>query len=91
MSRRLIVSLAVVVALAGSVSAGDVRRHDPKMDQADDHLEKARVLIGATECGLPGDKRTAECEKHLKKVLHNIEAARDAVAAAMVAADGGMR
>jgi len=88
---RRITVFAVLTAVALSTTAGAARArlHDPKFDFADLALEKAQVLLLAASCSTVDDKATKECEKALGKAITDILSARQDVAAAAAAADGG--
>ena len=91
--RALVLRVAAVcgaVLLLGTTAAtAGQRPHDPNLDFADAAVEKAEILLQITSCGAADDKGTKECEKAVAKALTDLADARDEIAAAKAAADGG--
>jgi hypothetical protein len=87
---RRLAAFAVLTVIALTTTAGAAARlHDPKFDYADLALEKAQVLLLAASCPSADDKATKECEKARDKAITDILSARQDVADAAAAADGG--
>jgi hypothetical protein len=89
-TRRLAAfAVLTVIAVTTTAGAASARLHDPKFDYADLALEKAQVLLLAASCPSADDKATKECEKARDKAITDILSARQDVADAAAAADGG--
>ena len=87
---RTLIAAALALGLATSSAASAARHHDPRLDDADLALEKAAVLLSVAVCDPSfGPKSFHECEKQLGKAISHLEDARQSLAAAIVAADGG--
>ncbi len=88
--RRLVIGSTIGMAILTTTAVAAGRFHDPKFDEADLAVEKAQILLTATECGNPGEKTTEACRKELKRVMELLTKARSTINAAAVAADGGL-
>jgi len=87
-ARGVSLLLAIAIAFSAGVTATGWM-HDERLDTADLALEKAYVLLQASESGAVDIRVQREFDRHIRKALSAIEGARDATAAAAAAADGG--
>jgi hypothetical protein len=85
---KLLIATIAAAFLVGTAVAIAAWRHDTRMDDADAAIEKAEVLVQAADCATQG-KNQRDCERYLGKALSHMNDARQALAAAMAAADGG--
>ncbi len=75
--QRLTILSAIGMLVATTAFASN-RSGQPKLDEADLALEKARILLGATVCTSP--ERDAEaCDKVLRKAMERLDRARSTI------------
>jgi hypothetical protein len=86
---RVLAAGVGVLLLASTAAAAGRRLHDPDLDLADAAIEKAEGLLQLTSCSSADEKGTRDCEKAVAKALDDLADARDQIAAAAAAADGG--
>ena len=86
--RRMALGATFGIAIVTTAAVAAGRFHDPMFDSADLAAEKAQLLLVQAVCGNPGEKTTAECDKHLKRAMDLVARLREEIAAAAAAADG---
>ena len=91
--RKLVARVAAggmaVLLLATTAAAASRRMHDANLDLADAAIDKAAGLLQLTSCDLLNDKNVKECERAVARALDDLSSAREEIAAAVAAQDGG--
>ena len=86
--RRIALGVTFGSAIITTTAVAANRRHDANFDLAGAAAEKAQGLLNLAVCGNPGEKTTAECDKHLKRALDLVSRLREEISAAAAASDG---
>ena len=87
--RRLTAASTIGLAVVATVGITTGNFHDPKFDDAQIAVAKAQLLLDPSTCRAAGSRAAESCEKLVRRAEDLLTKAREAVAAAATAADGG--
>jgi len=85
-SRLATIAVALAVALSVGFAVG-VHAADPRLDEADQALQKADALLSASQAGIPSPQVQKKFDRNVGRAVELIDRARAHVQAAKAAVD----
>jgi hypothetical protein len=87
--RQVTVATTLGVAIVATTAVASGRWSEPKFDEADLAVEKAQILLTATECEEASYSAAVSCKRFVRRAETLLTQARRALSAAATVVDGG--